>query len=188
VAIYSLEQTARADTGGEIMKQQMTNVGGRFLRLLSMFVGLAIVFASVSFAGSTQRTDERYTVIGCIKRSAADVPSTPGTTAIMAGQTRYVLVNITLSGRGAVTKDPGAPAAALITQNVNMYRLDDSTAAEIAPHVGERVEVTGTLVNEPDKPAGTTGRIDQSLSLAKSPVLKIQSLRTISANSDSCTR
>ena len=181
-------RTVRADTG-ETMKQQMTDVWGRFLRApLCIIVGLTIVFASVSFAGNTQRTDERYTVIGCIKRSAADVPSTPGTTAIMAGQTRYVLINITLSGRGAATKDPGAPPAALITQNVNMYRLDDSTAAEIAPHVGERVEVTGTLVDDPDKPTGTTGRIDQSLLLAKSPLLKVQSLRTISAKSASCAR
>jgi hypothetical protein len=106
----------------------------------------------------------------------------------MSDQTRYVLVNITLSGRGAATKDTGASSAALIAQNVNMYRLDDSAAAEIAPHTGERVEVTGTLVSQPDGPTGTRGRIDQSPSVTKSPVLKVQSLRTISADSASCAR
>jgi hypothetical protein len=147
------------------------------------------VFASLPIAASPQqRTDERVTVIGCVKRSAADIPSTPGTTAIMSDQTRYVLVNITLSGRGAATKDAGASSAALITQNVNMYRLDDSAAAEIAPHTGERVEVTGTLVSQPDGPTGTRGRIDQSPSVTKSPLLKVQSLRTISADSASCAR
>jgi hypothetical protein len=171
------------------VKQRTANVGDRFVRApLYIVLGLITIVASMSMAGNPQRTDERFTVIGCIKRSAADIPSTPGTTTIMSDQTRYVLVNITLSGRGAATKDTGASSAALITQNVNMYRLDDSAAAEIAPHTGERVEVTGTLVSEPDRPTGTRGRIDQSPSVTKSPLLKVQSLRTISADSASCAR
>jgi len=171
------------------VKPRTANVGDRFLRApLYVVLGLMTVFAAVSIAASPQRTDERVTVIGCVKRSAVDIPSTPGTTAIMSDQTRYVLVNITLSGRGAATKDTGASSAALIAQNVNMYRLDDSAAAEIAPHTGERVEVTGTLVSQPDGPTGTRGRIDQSPSVTKSPLLRVQSLRTISADSASCAR
>jgi len=171
------------------MKQRAADVGDRFVRaLLYVVLALVTLVASMSMASNPQQADERFTVIGCVKRSAAEIPSAPGTTAIMSDQTRYVLVNITLSGRGAATKDTGASPAALITQNVNMYRLDDSAAAEIAPHTGERVEVTGTLVSEPDKPTGTKGRVDQSPSVTKSPLLKVQSLRTISADSASCAR
>ena len=171
------------------MKPRTAKVGDCFLRApLFVVLGLMTVFASLPIAASPQRTDERVTVIGCVKRSATDIPSTPGTTAIMSDQTRYVLSNISLSGRDAATKDTGPSHAPLIAQSVNMYRLDDSGAAQIAPHVGERVEVTGTLVKEPNRPTGTTGRVDQATPVAKSPLLKVQSLKTISADSASCTQ
>jgi len=145
---------------------------------------LTAVVVSVSLAHSTpQRSDEGLTVIGCIKRSEVDVHRTPGVTATTSGGTQYVLVNITLSGDRATTNGTGTSPGALIAQSVNMYRLDDSAVSAIAPHVGERVEVTGALVNEPEVPTGTGGR-----RVAKSPLLKIQSLRTISADSPSCAR
>src|SRR5437773_9500176 len=171
------------------MKQRKSNVRYRLVGTsLWVLLGLTTFFSSMSMAGSAQRDDDRLTVIGCIKRSEADVPSTPGTTAIMSDQTRYVLTNITLSGRDAPTKDTGPSPAPLIAQNVKMYRLDDSAAGEIAAHVGERVEVTGILVKEPNRPTGTTGRIDQTPPVAQSPLLKVQSLKTISADSASCTQ
>ena len=123
-----------------------------------------------------------------VKRFEADVQRTPDVTATISGGTQYVLVNITLSGDRATTNGTGTSLGALIAQSVNMYRLDDSAGSEIAPHVGERVEVTGALVNEPEAPTGTSGRRDQLNSIAKSPLLKIQSFRTISADSASCAR
>ena len=57
------------------MKQRKANVRDRLVgTFLCVVLALTTVFASVSMAGSTQRDDERLTVIGCIKRSEADVP------------------------------------------------------------------------------------------------------------------
>ena len=172
------------------MIQPVSTIHGCFLSgVRCVALTLTAVFVSVSLAHSTpQRSDERLTVIGCIKRSEADVQRTPDVTATMSGGTQYVLVNITLSGDRATTNGTGTSLGALIAQSVNMYRLDDSAVSEIAPHVGERVEVTGALVNEPEAPTGTSGRRDQWNAIAKSPLLKIQSFRTISADSASCAR
>ena len=61
------------------MKQRKANVRERLVvTSLCVVLALTTVFASVSMAGGTQADDERLTVIGCIRRSEADVPSTPG--------------------------------------------------------------------------------------------------------------
>jgi hypothetical protein len=145
-------------------------------------LGLMTLFAVAAPAGSrAERSNDRLSVIGCIKRSPADVSISPGVTAILSGQTQYVLSNITLSGR-----DAAASPSAVIAQAVNTYRLDDAAGATLAPHVGERVEVTGVLAREPERPIGTTGRAESEGDATKSPLLKIESLRTISVDAESC--
>ena len=115
---------------------RMSTGHDRFLRgARCVALTLTAVFVCVPLAHSTpQRSDERLTVIGCIKRSEADVPRTPDVAAIISGGTQYVLVHVTLSGDRAATNGTGTFPGALIAQSVNMYRLDDSAVSEIAPH------------------------------------------------------
>src|SRR5438094_4998673 len=99
----------------------------------------------ISLAGPIAQTPSsdsatRLTVIGCVKRSEPDVAGTTGTTVIGPEQSRYVLVNITLP---ADANRNGT--AEVVAENVKMYRLDDAGDPRIAPHVDEKVEVTGTL-------------------------------------------
>jgi hypothetical protein len=127
----------------------------------------------------------KVTVIGCVERSAP-IPEPGATTAIPADETRYVLSKITL-----VPPERGAPAASLgnaIEQAVPMYRLDDGAAAKIAPHVGDRVQVTGTLVKRPPAPTGTSGQMSPSGPAANAPLLRVESLTKIDSDAASCPK
>src|SRR5438874_5345358 len=61
--------------------------------------GLAL-YAWAQPAGAQRQsadTDVRITVIGCVQRSGPSPAETVGTTVIPAGETRYVLSNITMA-------------------------------------------------------------------------------------------
>jgi hypothetical protein len=57
-------------------------------------------------------------------------------------------------------------------------------SAIIAPHVGERVEVTGVIAGTA-QPRGTSGTLDRDSN--QPPKLRVESLRRISTNSTVCT-
>jgi hypothetical protein len=124
-------------------------------------------------------------VIGCIQRSAPSPAATTGTTALPEGATKYVLSNITLAADPATA---GAPAASAIAEAVKMYRLDDAADSRLAPHVGDRVEVVGTVSAIASGPRGTSGRSESADDPAanKAPILKVESVRTIAAASPLC--
>src|SRR3954469_21249787 len=89
---------------------------------------------------SAPDTLHRVTLVGCVRRSQPDIVATTGTTAIDADETRYVLANITLS------PDPTQTATAeVLAERIQNYQLDDAADGVIAAHVGEKVEVTGTV-------------------------------------------
>ena len=134
------------------------------------------------------KADVRVTVIGCVHRSAPSPESPTNTTAIPVGGTRYLLSDITLAGDNDRTNTAGAAATAdLLSEAVKTYRLDDSADALIAPHVGDRVEVTGTVVTR--SPVGTTGITESAKSpLTDSPLLRVEKLRTVSSTSAVCAR
>src|SRR5437870_4786046 len=141
---------------------------------------IAIMMFAVTFplARPTAQTpppnsSTRLTVIGCVKRSEPDVAGTTGTTVIGPEQSRYVLVNITLP---ADANRNGT--AEVVAENVKMYRLDDAGDPRIAPHVGEKVEVTGTLVEQ-------TKRSEAAVIVPPAPMLKVESLRPIAGGSSS---
>ena len=123
-------------------------------------------------------SDRRVTVIGCVERSEPDVVGTTGTTTLGPDQTRYVLVNITLAADANPTETADAVAA-----SVPAYRLDDSKDPVIAPHVGEKVEVTG-VVQTTTRPNGDAPRVTAPASAM--PLLKVEKLIPIAGPSASC--
>ena len=154
-----------------------------------LFVGLTLAIVArvaAQAADAPQRSDTsaaRLTVIGCIQRSAPSPAATAGPTALPAGATKYVLSKITLADDPATA---GAPAAAAIAEAVKMYRLDDAADSLLAPHVGDRVEVVGTLAGRASGPQGTTGTTEPAMKTA--PVLKVGSVRTIAKASAMCAQ
>jgi len=154
---------------------------------VALTVGLMAGLAAHA-AEQSQRNDTpspRLTVIGCIQRSAPSPAATTGTTALPDGATKYVLSNITLAADPATA---AATAASAIAEAVKMYRLDDGADSRLAPHVGDRVEVVGTLAASASVPRGTSGTTESSDEAAanKAPILKVESLRTIAAASPMC--
>jgi hypothetical protein len=123
----------------------------------------------------------RIVVIGCVKRSAPDAAASGGTAVPAPDQTRYVLANVTLAADTSQTQTAEQLAAA-----VPLYRLADSAEGLIAPHVGEKVEVSGTIVpraptsSSPPPSSGTTPN------QTSAPVLQVETLRSISKASPSC--
>ena len=133
-------------------------------------VMLAFTWLTTSMAQTgPAETTNRLTLIGCVKRSE---PVAGGAGAATSEQPRFVLVNITLPADA--NRDAGSE---LIAETVKMYRLDESGDSTIVRHVGERVEVTGALVASAQRPAARVGEP------ALPPMLKVDSLRTISGGS-----
>ena len=156
-------------------------------------LGVALTFAIVAGVAAqavdrSQRSDTsstRLTVIGCIQRSAPSPAATTGTTALPEGATKYVLSNITLAADPATA---AAPAASAVAEAAKMYRLDDAADSRLASHVGDRVEVIGTLGASASRPRATTGTTespDDPLTNT-APILKVESLRTIATASPMC--
>jgi len=56
------------------------------------------------------------------------------------------------------------------------YRLDDAEQAKIAPHVGHKVEVTGTI--DPTSPSATAGATSTA---APAPKLKVDSVKMLAS-------
>jgi hypothetical protein len=154
---------------------------------LTFGVMAGVAAHAASMAQRSDTSTARLTVIGCIQRSAPSPAATAGTTALPAGATKYVLSNITLAADPATA---AAPAAAAIAEAVKMYRLDDAADSLLAPHVGDRVEVVGTLAASVPAPRGTTGTTEPAdeQSIKTTPVLKVASLRTIAPASAMCVQ
>jgi len=127
----------------------------------------------------------RISIIGCVRRSEPLPGTTVGTTAIPEGQTRYVLTDITLTDVTAGSASE-ATQSQVLSQAVTSYRLDDSADSVIAPHVGDRVRVTGMLGGGPSSPAGTTGRVDEKPATTM-PTLRVESLAKLPADSGCAT-
>jgi hypothetical protein len=143
-----------------------------------LFALAVALIMSLLPAQSPQNRAQTVTVIGCVTRSNSRAVGTTGTTALEADQTRYMLTNITLAGNA----DPSATSD-IIAQRISTYRLDDSADPVIAPHVGEKVEVTGVVQSSTE--ATPSARTPTAAATA-APLLKVEKLKSISQSSDSC--
>ena len=157
---------------------------------LLLGVGLAIGIACVEVIGAQTPTDGprvQITVIGCVRRSEPAAPETVGTTIIPEGDTRYVRSNITLVPKNGRSGD--GFTANPVAEAVNMYRLDDSANSLIAPHVGDRVQITGTIVQWPSPATGTSHQPTRPTTEAtRAPMLRVNSLQKISSDSPVCSQ
>lgn len=154
----------------------------RTLSALGSFAAAALFAAVVTAQPPANGDPVRVSVIGCVQATRSATDST-GTTAIPADETKYVLSNITLV---PPDRPGGASPADAVEQSVRMYRLDDAGASMIAPHVGDRVQVTGTLVQRPASPTGTSGRVEPTPGAIVAPTLRVESMQKVSSGSAAC--
>jgi hypothetical protein len=116
-------------------------------------------------------TDDKVTVTGCLERSkeSASPTGTTGTAAGASASSKFMLNNVTSTP--SATGTAGTTGAA----TASSYRLDGEDS-KLTPHVGHKIEITGTVAKE----ASATG----TAMSASAPKLKVEDVKMIS---DSCT-
>ncbi len=114
---------------------------------------------------STPPASKQVTFSGCVEKAPSDEASPPA--AAPAASAQFILTNATAAAAGAVGTAGSKPAP--------KYRLDVDDA-KITPHVGHKVEVTGTLEEQPGSAGGATA------SVASGPKLKVDSVKMIAAS------
>src|SRR4029453_14916415 len=145
----------------------------------SIFCGTVAVAAAQdpSTAQSGAASGKSMTVSGCIQKAepSAGATGTAGSTAA-SDTTKFVLKNVSSAGAGpagaagpaGTAGTAGSAAGAMVSE----YRLD-ADDAKLSPHVGHKVEVTGTV----DKSASGAA----STAATASPKLKVDSVKMVSA-------
>ena len=152
------------------------------LRLLSAaFVSIACtagLFAQTTPQMPKSSSDKAITVTGCVQRAQASPTGTSGTTASTSStaamnETKFVLTNITTSP-SATTGTSGTAG-----RSANEYRLDASDA-KLTPHVGHKVEITGTVEDSASSPSSTASPTASTSSSA--PKLKVDNVKMIATS------
>jgi len=113
------------------------------------------------------------TITGCVQRldkagggsGAAGIPAPTDSTATAI--TAMVLVKAKTSPAGT----SGSTAAGASAATAGSYRLEGTESA-LAPHVGQRVEITGTVVDAADSAAPGAARI---------PTLRVDTVKMLSS-------
>jgi pyruvate/2-oxoglutarate dehydrogenase complex dihydrolipoamide acyltransferase (E2) component len=109
-------------------------------------------------------------VEGCLQRSPQAATATPGATGTAgAASETFTLAN--------AMKPASAPAGATIASS---YRLD-AEASKLTPHVGHKVEITGTLEAAAAAPSGSASSAPASGASAAAPRLKVDNVKMLAA-------
>jgi hypothetical protein len=109
------------------------------------------------------------TVSGCIQAASNAPAGATGTAGSRASDPKFLLTKASMAGTGATgTSGSAVPATAVASE----YRLDWEDA-KLTPHVGHKVEVTGTVAQAP---AATQ---PPAASAANAPTLKVDSIKMV---------
>ena len=137
---------------------------------------VGVLAQDTSQTQQTTASAKTITVTGCIQR--AEQPPTTTTTGTAAStrgmnETKFVLTNAaSTTGTTATTGTTGTTPST--TAVASEYRLD-ADDAKLTPHVGHKVEISGTA----EQPPRTTQ--PPAASAAKAPKLKVNTVKMISS-------
>jgi hypothetical protein len=117
----------------------------------------------------------KVTVTGCLEKGQASAAPT-GTSGGAGAASTFVLNNAMAGGGAAAPGAAGTSGAARTT--ASSYRLDGESST-LSPHVGHKVEITGTVQAAP-----ATGKTDPPAPASGAPRLKVEAVKMIAS---SCT-
>ena len=149
---------------------------------LALLISAAVV--SVSLGAQTTPSSSnanKVTVTGCVQRAISESPTgTSGVAGAAKPDTQFVLANASAGTATAGTSGTTTPATSAMP-TAPRYRLDDAEQAKIAPHVGHRVEISGTIddASHASSPSGTPGATSTA---APAPKLKVDSIKMLSSS------
>jgi len=138
---------------------------------LLLTAGLSVMSHAQQTTQSPPRSGAKVVVTGCVER--ADQVPRGAVQASDPDSLSFVLIETPASA--SANASPAAAAEARAQARV--YRLD-STVATMNPHVGHRVELRGTIVEQPPAAAATGGP-------APGPRLHVDDIRSVS---ETCAR
>jgi hypothetical protein len=116
-------------------------------------------------------------VEGCVQRSAMSASSTTGAT----GTTGSAAGSFILEKAAKPIAAAGSTAATSPVAIMSTYRLD-ADEAKLSPHVGHKVEITGTVENAAGASTPSATSATAALSVANAPKLKVDAVKMIAAN------
>jgi hypothetical protein len=122
-------------------------------------------------AGRATAADKKVTYSGCIERQPASAAAVTG-----APTMPFMLTNASAAGAGAPVATSGSGAGAAAGAKAS-YRLDGTESA-LTPHVGHKVEITGTV--EEQRPASAAAGGASASSNAPAGTLKVDSVKMVS--------
>jgi len=138
--------------------------------VLGVSVGVLAQESPAPQAGASQSAAaKKITVSGCVaKAEAAQTPTgTAGAPGASAKEAKFVLNDAAMASSGTAGT-AGAPATAIASE----YKLDGDDA-KLTPHVGHKVEITGTVAEA----KGATEA--PAASAANAPTLKVDSVKMV---------
>jgi hypothetical protein len=140
-------------------------------RLWPMFLVAIVCAVTVGLVAqapsSSQDTSKKVTFSGCVEKAPSEAGAAP---AAGAAKAAFILTNASPAGSGTVGTTGGAKPTA-------KYRLD-ADEAKISPHVGHKVEVTGTVDDQPGMTSSPSGA---PTSAASGPKITVDSVKMVAA-------
>jgi hypothetical protein len=132
--------------------------------------GLALAVASAQTPPPTaQSAAKSITVTGCPKK--AEAPTGTSGTASRMDTTKFLLTNAAIGTTGTAGTAGATPPSSAVSSE---YRIDGEDA-KLNPHVGHKVELTGT----PEPPPSATQ--PPAASAANAPKLKVTDVKMVAA-------
>jgi hypothetical protein len=134
-----------------------------------LFTACAIAsLCSAGLLAQAKSADERVTVTGCVER-ADQMAGNAATTTV--DSLTFVLIKSQPEKPTGTSGTSSRQSAVDSPQSDRMYRLDGQQD-ELNPHVGHKVEISGTVAETPTAPAGAT-------SSTHAPRLKVESVKML---------
>ena len=143
--------------------------------VLGVSVGILAQDAAAPQTPSKSAAAKAITVTGCVAKAQQAPTGTAGAAGAAATEkeTKFVLSGATITP-SATAGTAGAPAPST-TAVASEYRLD-ADDAKLTPHVGHKVEITGTV----DEPKGATQA--PAASAANAPKLKVDNVKMVATS------
>jgi hypothetical protein len=157
----------------EAMRQTLTP-----MFLVAIVCAVTVGLAAQAPSSSASQAGKQVTFSGCIEKAPSEGAAT---SAAGSASPAFILTNAApASSSASGTTGTAGTAGSASAKPAAKYRLD-ADEAKISPHVGHKVEVTGT-VEEQSSATATSSPSGATASTSTGPKFKVESVKMIAAS------
>lgn len=132
-------------------------------------------------SSQTTTSSKNITVTGCIQKAPEGATGTTGSTATRGmTEPKFLLTSASMGATGTSGTSTTSAGATATTSSAHEYRLD-ADDAKLTPHVGHKVEITGTLDQAASTSTTSTAAGQTASASVSSPKLKVDSVKMVAA-------